>query len=57
VEALVHSGMNISRIGRCGVPDAFPVQDKRAHLLSTYQLDAEGLARAARGLLAGATRR
>jgi transketolase C-terminal domain/subunit len=46
--------MNISRIGRCGVPDAFPVQDKRAHLLSIYQLDAEGLARAARALLAGA---
>jgi len=54
VEALVRCGMNISRIGRCGVPDAFPVQDKRAHLLSIYQLDAEGLARAARALLAGA---
>ena len=53
VEALVRSGMNIARIGRCGVPDAFPAQDKRAHLLSTYQLDAEGLARAARALLAG----
>jgi 1-deoxy-D-xylulose-5-phosphate synthase len=57
VEALVRSGMNISCIGRCGVPDAFPVQDKRAHLLSTYQLDAQGLARAAQALLAGADRR
>jgi transketolase C-terminal domain/subunit len=45
--------MNIARIGRCGVPDAFPAQDKRAHLLSTYQLDAQGLALAARALLAG----
>jgi 1-deoxy-D-xylulose-5-phosphate synthase len=54
VEALVRSGMNISCIGRCGVPDAFPVQDKRAHLLSTYQLDAQGLAHAAQALLAGA---
>ncbi|RIE06329.1 1-deoxy-D-xylulose-5-phosphate synthase [Candidatus Cryosericum terrychapinii] len=57
VGALVRSGMNISCIGRCGVPDAFPVQDKRAHLLSTYQLDAEGLACAAHALLAGADRR
>ena len=54
VESLVRSGMNISRIGRCGVPDAFPVQDKRAHLLSAYRLDAEGLARAAHALLDGA---
>jgi 1-deoxy-D-xylulose-5-phosphate synthase len=54
VEALARSGMSIARIGRCGVPDAFPAQDKRAHLLSSYQLDAEGLARAARALLAGA---
>jgi transketolase C-terminal domain/subunit len=53
VEVLVRSGMNIVRIGRCGVPDAFPAQDKRAHLLSTYQLDAQGLALAARALLAG----
>jgi 1-deoxy-D-xylulose-5-phosphate synthase len=53
LEALVRSGMNIARIGRCGVPDAFPAMDKRAHLLSTYQLDAEGIARAARALLAG----
>jgi len=52
-EVLVRSGMNIARIGRCGVPDAFPVQDKRAHLLSSYQLDAQGLALAARALLAG----
>jgi len=57
VEALVHSGMNISRIERCGVPDAFPGQDKRAHLLAAYQLDAQGLARAAQALLAGADRR
>jgi 1-deoxy-D-xylulose-5-phosphate synthase len=57
VEALVRSGMNISCVGRCGIPDAFPVQDKRAHLLSTYQLDAEGLARAAHALLAGADTR
>jgi 1-deoxy-D-xylulose-5-phosphate synthase len=54
VEVLARSGMSIARIGRCGVPDAFPAQDKRAHLLSSYQLDAEGLARAARALLAGA---
>jgi transketolase C-terminal domain/subunit len=54
VEALARSGMSIARIGRCGVPDAFPAQDKRAHLLSSYQLDAGGLARAARALLAGA---
>ena len=54
VESLVRSGMNISRIGRCGVPDAFPVQDKRAHLLSAYRLDAVGLARAAHALLDGA---
>jgi 1-deoxy-D-xylulose-5-phosphate synthase len=54
VEVLARSGMSIVRIGRCGVPDAFPAQDKRAHLLSSYQLDAEGLARAARALLAGA---
>ncbi|MCX6097642.1 MAG: 1-deoxy-D-xylulose-5-phosphate synthase [Caldiserica bacterium] len=53
LEALVRSGMNIARIGRCGVPDAFPAMDKRAHLLSTYQLDAGGIARAARALLAG----
>lgn len=57
VEALVHSGMDISLIGRCGVPDAFPVQDKRAHLLSAYHLDAQGLAGAAQTLLAGADRR
>jgi 1-deoxy-D-xylulose-5-phosphate synthase len=54
VEALARSGMSIAHIGRCGVPDAFPAQDKRAHLLSSYQLDAEGLARAAHALLAGA---
>jgi 1-deoxy-D-xylulose-5-phosphate synthase len=53
VEALACSGMSIARIGRCGVPDAFPAQDKRAHLLSSYQLDGEGLARAAHALLAG----
>lgn len=53
VEALARSGMSIARIGRCGVPDAFPAQDKRAHLLSSYQLDGEGLARAAHALLAG----
>jgi len=56
-EALARAGMNISHIGRCGVPDAFPVQDKRAHLLSTYQLDAQGLARAAQCLLAEVDRR
>jgi deoxyxylulose-5-phosphate synthase len=54
VEAVARSGMNIWRIGRCGVPDAFPVQDKRAHLLSAYRLDAGGLARVAHALLAGA---
>ena len=53
VQALVRSGMNIARIGRCGVPDAFPAMDKRTHLLSVYQLDAGGMARAARALLAG----
>jgi len=54
-EILVEAGMAVSRIGRCGVPDAFPVQDKRAHLLSTYQLDAQGMAGAARALVTGAT--
>jgi len=54
-EILVEAGMAVSRIGRCGVPDAFPVQDKRAHLLSTYQLDAQGMADAARALVTGAT--
>ena len=57
VEALVRSGMDISSIGRCGIADTFPVQDKRAHLLSTYQLDAVGLARAAHALLTGADTR
>jgi deoxyxylulose-5-phosphate synthase len=57
VEVLTRAGMNIAHIGRCGVPDMYPVQDKRAHLLSTYQLDAQGLAGAARALLAGADRR
>jgi hypothetical protein len=42
--------MDIAHIGRRGPADAFPVQDKRAHLLSTYGLDAQGLARAARAL-------
>jgi len=54
-EILVEAGMAVSRIERCGVPDAFPVQDKRAHLLSTYQLDAQGMAGAARALVTGAT--
>jgi 1-deoxy-D-xylulose-5-phosphate synthase len=54
-ETLVQAGMSVSRIGRCGVPDVFPVQDKRGHLLSTYQLDAQGLAAAARALVTGAT--
>jgi len=54
-EILVEAGMAVSHIGRCGVPDAFPVQDKRAHLLSTYQLDAQGMAGAARALVTGAT--
>jgi len=51
-QSLVGSGMSIARIGRCGVPDAFPAMDKRTHLLSTYQLDAGGMVRAARALLA-----
>ncbi|MHB8106445.1 MAG: 1-deoxy-D-xylulose-5-phosphate synthase [Candidatus Cryosericum sp.] len=54
VEVLTRAGMNVAGIGRCGVPDAYPLQDKRAHLLTTYQLDAPGLASAARALLAGA---
>ncbi|MCX6084984.1 MAG: 1-deoxy-D-xylulose-5-phosphate synthase, partial [Caldiserica bacterium] len=53
VQALVRSGMSMARIGRCGVPDAFPAMDKRSHLLSAYQLDAGGMVRAARALLAG----
>ncbi len=54
LETLVRSGMDISRIGRCGVPDTFPAQDKRGHLLSMYQLDAPGMASAAHVLLAAA---
>ena len=57
LEVLVRSGLDISRIGRCGVGDAFPVQDKRVHLLSTYQLDAAGLAQAVHALLTGANTR
>ena len=50
LEVLVGAGMDIAHIGRRGPADAFPVQDKRAHLLSTYGLDAQGLARAAHAL-------
>lgn len=50
LEVLVGAGMGIAHIGRSGPADAFPVQDKRAHLLSTYGLDAQGLARAAHAL-------
>ncbi len=51
LETLVRSGMDISRIGRCGVPDRFPAQDKRGHLLNMYQLDAPGMASAVHVLL------
>ncbi|MGB9666965.1 MAG: 1-deoxy-D-xylulose-5-phosphate synthase [Candidatus Cryosericum sp.] len=54
-EVLVRAGMDIGHIGRCGPEDAFPVQDKRSHLLSVYSLDAQGLARSARALLDGRT--
>lgn len=53
LEVLVRAGMDIGRIGRSGPGDAFPVQDKRSHLLSTYGLDPQGLARAARALVGG----
>lgn len=53
-ETLVGAGMAVSHIGRCGVPDAFPVQDKRGHLLKTYHLDTQGMAEAARSLVTGA---
>lgn len=56
-EILVAGGMKTTSIGRCGVPDGFPAQDKRLHLLSIYQLDAEGLARSAQALLQAATER
>ncbi len=54
-ETLVQAGMSASHIGRCGVPDVFPVQDKRGHLLSIYRLDAQGLAAAAQALVTRAT--
>jgi 1-deoxy-D-xylulose-5-phosphate synthase len=54
-QTLVGAGMSALRIGRCGVPDVFPLQDKRGHLLSTYGLDAQGMAAAARALATGAT--
>ena len=53
LEVLVRAGMDIARIGRTGPVDAFPVQDKRSHLLSVYGLDAPGLVRAAQSLLDG----
>ncbi len=48
---LFAGGMKMASVGRCGIPDVFPVQDKRGHLLSVYGLDAQGLADAARKLL------
>ena len=54
-EVLVRSGLPSGRIGRRGVPDAFPTLDKRGHLLSSYGLDADGLAAGALALLAGGT--
>jgi 1-deoxy-D-xylulose-5-phosphate synthase len=48
---LFAGGMKMASVGRCGIPDVFPVQDKRGHLLSAYGLDAQGLADAARKLL------
>ncbi|MHB8071347.1 MAG: 1-deoxy-D-xylulose-5-phosphate synthase [Candidatus Cryosericum sp.] len=54
-QTLVGAGMSALRIGRCGVPDVFPLQDKRGRLLSTYGLDAQGMAAAARALVTGAT--
>lgn len=57
VDVLVRSGMSISHIARCGIPDAFPGQDKRAHLLTAYQLDAQGMVSAVRDLLSGANGR
>jgi 1-deoxy-D-xylulose-5-phosphate synthase len=57
LEILVGAGMGVSRIGRCGVPNAFPVQDKRGHLLSTYHLDAQGMTEAARSLVTGVAER
>lgn len=55
-DVLVRAGMDIRAVGRCGVPDAFPVQDRRAHLLSMYRLDAEGLAESAQSLLEATSR-
>jgi len=53
LELLVRSGMDIGRIARAGIPDEYPVQDKRSHLLSVYGMDAQGLAQAARRLVTG----
>jgi 1-deoxy-D-xylulose-5-phosphate synthase len=57
LEILVGAGMGVAHIGRCGVPNAFPVQDKRGHLLSTYHLDAQGMAETARSLVTGVAER
>ena len=53
LELLVRSGMGIGHIARAGIPDEYPVQDKRSHLLSVYGMDAQGLAQAARRLVTG----
>ncbi|HNW84196.1 MAG TPA: transketolase C-terminal domain-containing protein, partial [Candidatus Cryosericum sp.] len=53
LELLVRSGMDIGRIARAGVPDEYPVQDKRSHLLSVYGMDAQGIAQTAERLVTG----
>jgi 1-deoxy-D-xylulose-5-phosphate synthase len=49
--ALAEAGMPMRALGRCGIPDIFPVQDKRSHLMASFGMDAEGLVRQAVSLL------